>query len=200
MHCADRPRSRACAPGERSPHHRQDECVARQEHYSGAVSGVAGGSANRFDRARHLRAASGSARGERQHSGAEHRGPVPRAQPHLLFRERRAKKKSTWAAPTGCRAIFTSAWKCWCRCATRCCANRVRHEILDAYLADNRKARVLLRDATYIRAWQPLHGTRNRSPPMGAAAFSSQDFLIGVAEGKRRRCCPRRFPRASEEW
>jgi polyphosphate kinase len=61
---------------------------------------------------------------------------------------------------------------------------RVRHEILGAYLADNRKARVLLRDATYIPAWQPLHGKRNRRPPTGAAAFSSQDFLIGVAEGK----------------
>jgi polyphosphate kinase len=61
---------------------------------------------------------------------------------------------------------------------------RVRREILDAYLADNRKARVLLRDATYIPAWQPLHGKRNRKPPIGAAAFSSQDFLIGVAEGK----------------
>ena len=61
---------------------------------------------------------------------------------------------------------------------------RVRHEILDAYLADNRKARILLKDATYIRAWQPLHGTRNRRPPSGAAAFSAQDFLIGVAEGK----------------
>jgi polyphosphate kinase len=61
---------------------------------------------------------------------------------------------------------------------------RVRHEILDAYLADNRKARVLLKDATYIPAWQPLHGKRNRRPPTGAAAFSSQDFLIGVAEGK----------------
>src|SRR5579863_4066928 len=62
---------------------------------------------------------------------------------------------------------------------------RVRHEILDAYLADNRKARILLRDATYIRAWQPLHGKRNRKPPTGAAAFSAQDFLIGVAEGKQ---------------
>jgi polyphosphate kinase len=61
---------------------------------------------------------------------------------------------------------------------------RVRHEILDAYLADNRKARVLLKDATYIPAWQPLHGKRSRRPPTGAAAFSSQDFLIGVAEGK----------------
>src|SRR5882724_7906447 len=61
---------------------------------------------------------------------------------------------------------------------------RVRREILDAYLADNRKARVLLRDATYISAWQPMHGTRNRKPPIGAAAFSSQDFLIGVAEGR----------------
>jgi polyphosphate kinase len=62
---------------------------------------------------------------------------------------------------------------------------RVHNEILDAYLADNRKARILLRDASYIRAWQPLHGKRNRRPPTGAAAFSSQDFLIAVAEGKQ---------------
>src|SRR6202040_3575736 len=61
---------------------------------------------------------------------------------------------------------------------------RVRREILDAYLADNRKARILLKDATYIRAWQPVHGARNRRPPVGAAAFSAQDFLISVAEGK----------------
>jgi len=61
---------------------------------------------------------------------------------------------------------------------------RLHHEILDAYLADNRKARVLLRDATYIRAWQPIHGKRNRKPPTGAAAFSAQDYLIALAEGK----------------
>jgi polyphosphate kinase len=62
---------------------------------------------------------------------------------------------------------------------------RVRREILDAYLADNRKARILLRDATYIRAWQSIHGKRNRKPPTGAAAFSAQDFLISVAEGRQ---------------
>jgi len=61
---------------------------------------------------------------------------------------------------------------------------RVRHEILDAYLADNRKTRILLKDATYIRPWQPLHGKRSRRPPTGAAAFSAQDFLISMAEGK----------------
>jgi polyphosphate kinase len=61
---------------------------------------------------------------------------------------------------------------------------RIRHEILDAYLADNRKARVLLNDETYIRAWQPVHGKRNRRMPTGAAAFSAQDFLMSVAEGK----------------
>jgi polyphosphate kinase len=62
---------------------------------------------------------------------------------------------------------------------------RVHREILDAYLADNRKARILLRDATYIRAWQPVRGVRKRKPPTGAAAFSAQDYLISVAEGKQ---------------
>jgi polyphosphate kinase len=62
---------------------------------------------------------------------------------------------------------------------------RVRREILDAYLADNRKARVLQRDANYIRAWQPTHGKRNRKPPTGTASFSAQDFLISVAEGRQ---------------
>jgi polyphosphate kinase len=62
--------------------------------------------------------------------------------------------------------------------------DRVRHEILNSYLADNRKARILLKDKTYIRAWLPVHGERTRRPPTGAAAFGAQDFLIGVAEGK----------------
>ncbi|HKU24578.1 MAG TPA: polyphosphate kinase 1, partial [Candidatus Sulfotelmatobacter sp.] len=61
---------------------------------------------------------------------------------------------------------------------------RIRHEILDAYLADNRKARILLQDETYIRAWQPVHGKRNRRMPTGTAAFSAQDFMMSVAEGK----------------
>jgi polyphosphate kinase len=61
---------------------------------------------------------------------------------------------------------------------------RVRHEILDAYLADNRKARILLKDESYIRAWQPMQGKRNRRMPTGAAAFSAQEFLMSVAEGK----------------
>ena len=62
--------------------------------------------------------------------------------------------------------------------------DRVRHEILDAYLADNLKARILLRDATYIRAWQSSQGKHKTKPPVGAAAFSAQDFLINLAEGK----------------
>jgi polyphosphate kinase len=61
---------------------------------------------------------------------------------------------------------------------------RIRHEILGAYLADNRKARILLSDSTYIPVWQPIHGKRNRRPPIGAAAFSAQEFLMSVAEGK----------------
>ncbi len=59
---------------------------------------------------------------------------------------------------------------------------RVKHEILDANLADNLKARLLTKDGRYIRMWQ---AQGKRKPPTGAAAFNSQDFLIGVAEGKQ---------------
>jgi polyphosphate kinase len=61
---------------------------------------------------------------------------------------------------------------------------RVRHEILGAYLSDNRKARVLLSDATYVPIWKSVQGKRDRRPPIGAAAFSAQTFLMGMAEGK----------------
>src|SRR5713226_326510 len=60
--------------------------------------------------------------------------------------------------------------------------DRVVHEILAAYLADNMKARFLQKDGRYLRAWQSPRG-RSKSPPRGAAAFNAQDFLIGLAEG-----------------
>jgi polyphosphate kinase len=50
---------------------------------------------------------------------------------------------------------------------------RLKSEILAAYLADNVKARFLDRNGRYTRA------TRRR----GEAPFSAQDFLIAVAEG-----------------
>ena len=58
---------------------------------------------------------------------------------------------------------------------------RVRREILDAYLADNVKARILQSNGKYIRAWR-AQGKRRR--PTGAAAFNAQDFLMGLAEGR----------------
>ena len=61
-------------------------------------------------------------------------------------------------------------------------SERVRHEILDAYLADNVKCRVLRKDGTYVRSWQ---AEGKRKPPVGAAAFNAQDFLLGLAEGKQ---------------
>jgi polyphosphate kinase len=62
---------------------------------------------------------------------------------------------------------------------------RVRHEILGAYLADNRKARILTKDGTYIRPWRSARGEGKNKPPAGAAAFNAQEFLITVAEGKQ---------------
>jgi len=61
---------------------------------------------------------------------------------------------------------------------------RVLHEILAAYLADNLKARFLQKDGRYLRAWQSSTG-RGKRPPRGRAAFNAQDFLIALAEGTR---------------
>jgi polyphosphate kinase len=57
---------------------------------------------------------------------------------------------------------------------------RIRQEILAAYLADSLKARVLRRDAAYARAWQ---AAGRRKPPV--RGFNAQDFLMAVAEGKQ---------------
>jgi polyphosphate kinase len=56
---------------------------------------------------------------------------------------------------------------------------RVRREILESYLADNLKARILQKDGSYVRAWR-VQG-RRRPPSPG---FNAQEFLIGLAEGK----------------
>ena len=57
---------------------------------------------------------------------------------------------------------------------------RLRYEILEAYLADNAKARLLRSDGSYVRAWQISSG--RRKPP--SRLFNAQQFLIDVAEGK----------------
>jgi polyphosphate kinase len=79
--------------------------------------------------------------------------------------------------------------------------DRVVHEILAAYLADNVKSRFLQEDGRYLRPWQSPKG-RGKRPPRGAAAFCAQDFLIGLAEGIKTpdeipASIPRRSSRAS---
>ena len=59
---------------------------------------------------------------------------------------------------------------------------RVKHEILDAYLADNWKSRLLQQDGSYIRVWQ---AQGKRKPPLATSAFNAQEFLIALAEGKQ---------------
>jgi len=57
---------------------------------------------------------------------------------------------------------------------------RLKHEILEAYLADTVKARVLRRDGSYVRAWKAAG--KHKAPVPG---FNSQEFLLAVAEGKQ---------------
>jgi polyphosphate kinase len=54
---------------------------------------------------------------------------------------------------------------------------RLRDEILGAYLADNCKARILTRSGVY----KHVYSRKNKG-----ADFSAQDFLIAVAEGRRK--------------
>jgi len=59
---------------------------------------------------------------------------------------------------------------------------RVRQEILEAYLADNVKSRVLQKNGSYVRPWQ---AEGKRKPPAASAAFNAQEFLLRLAEGKQ---------------
>jgi polyphosphate kinase len=52
---------------------------------------------------------------------------------------------------------------------------RIHDEILPAYLADTVKARLQQPDGSYLRALKPLKD---------AKPFSSQEFLMQLAEGK----------------
>jgi polyphosphate kinase len=57
--------------------------------------------------------------------------------------------------------------------------DRIRQEILQVYLADNIKARVLKPDGTYERVSRPP-----RRGSKAALGFNAQEFLVALAEGK----------------
>jgi polyphosphate kinase len=57
--------------------------------------------------------------------------------------------------------------------------DRILQEMLQAYLADNRKARILESDGAYRHTRFLRRGARAKS-----AGFAAQDFLMAVAEGK----------------
>ena len=147
---------------------------------------------DRSDRARHLRSASGGARRERQYPRAQHCAVASSNTAAFTISRTAAKKKFTSAAPTGCRAILYERVEVLVPLRDELLRERVRREILDAYLADNRKARILLKDATYIRAWQPVHGERNRRPPTGRRGFQRAGFSDGGC-GRQGRPSPSAF-------
>ncbi len=57
---------------------------------------------------------------------------------------------------------------------------RIRHEILDALLQDNRKARLLQRDGTYLHTRRVRRGKAR----LKQDGFNAQEFFMGLAEGK----------------
>jgi polyphosphate kinase len=57
--------------------------------------------------------------------------------------------------------------------------NRLRAEILNAYLADTAKTRLMQPDGSYVRNYASTHRGSGKQP-----AFSAQDFLMALAEGR----------------
>jgi polyphosphate kinase len=57
---------------------------------------------------------------------------------------------------------------------------RIRQEILQAYMADNVKARCLQSDGSYVRVCQTQRAGRKTK----LTQFNSQEFLVALAEGK----------------
>jgi polyphosphate kinase len=58
--------------------------------------------------------------------------------------------------------------------------DRIRQEMLEAYLCDDAKARLLQRDGSYIRISRRRSAARTQPVP----GFNAQEFLIALAEGK----------------
>jgi hypothetical protein len=58
--------------------------------------------------------------------------------------------------------------------------NQVVTEVIEPYLADTEKTRILLEDGTYVRASDP----RAHKASQNGFHFNVQEFLIGFAEGR----------------
>ena len=128
------------------------------------VSRIAGRSGDRPDRARHVRACGRAFAGSATTYGAQHCGTFSGAQPHFLFRTMAARRRFTLAAPTGCRVIFTSASKCMFPLKDPMLRDRMRQEILGAYLADNVKARILQKRRIVYSGMAGAGQTQSRPP------------------------------------
>ena len=81
-----RPRAR---PGKPAPDRGQAQFARRSGDHRKTLRSLLRRRENRSDRARHLLPAPEDPRPERKHSRHQHRRPIPRTQPHLLFRKRR---------------------------------------------------------------------------------------------------------------
>src|SRR5207302_281307 len=66
---------------------------------------------------------------------------------------------------------------------------RVRDEILEAYLRDNCKARIMTPDGSYVRS-----SPTGKKRPAGPPSFSAQEFLMDLAEGKQTLDALRKIP------
>ena len=133
-----------------------------------AVRGVAGRSAGRPLRARHLLPAAGRARRVGEHPGVQHRRPLPRALPG-----------ASSSAPASEEELFLSSADWMPRnlyrrvelmfpVEDRALRARIHREVIEPSLTDNSRARDLLPDGTYVR----------RSPAPGEPVRDAQLMVL----------------------
>ena len=102
----------AAADGKARPHPAQAEPPRRPQDRRGALRRVGRGGDDRHRRALDVRAPPGRRGSVREHPRPLDRRPVPGAQPRLLVRGRRARRRRTSAAPTSCSGTSTTASRC----------------------------------------------------------------------------------------
>ena len=167
---------------------RQDERAGGSGHHRRALRGLAGRRADRPDRARHLLPPSRAPRRQRDDPGDQHRRAVPRALAGRTISSTAARRRSTSARPTGCRAISIAGSRRSLRSRTPAHRQALRDVMLLMW-QDNRQAWELRTDGTYRQRhpapWRARAGDAQVVGGTGGPSGGGAEGLASVGQSRR---------------